>query len=500
VSARTRPSPRRAGRIGIFAGLCSLAMSAVLPSGSAIAGPQPEERPVYVTNADSSDISTFAVDVATGRPTLVGDRAKAGGGVRQMAFTPDARLAYASNSEADTISAYKVGQRGALTPLPEGAGTVDSGGETPLGTVVAPNGHTLYVAHVSEDDPNGGTIAIFTIASDGELKPLGSPTPATVPHPRGLAITPDGRFLYAGHGDPDPGRRDTSVGAITSYAVNGDGTLTPIGLPIRVARFCGDSAITPDGRRLYMVCQDTNEIYGFAIGSNGGLTPLPRSPYTVSEFPEGITTSPDGRFVFAASPGRTTDGAVSAFSVGADGGLTEVPGSPVPGGFGPVGIATLPNGRFVYSSTDFDSSEDNLGALDAYVIGTAGTLKPLLGSPFLTGGKGPAYGSFAVLPDQGPAAGFTAHLDGPSVTFDASASTDPDGHVVRYRWDFGDGTTQTTIEPQTTHFYSRSGRFRATLFVTDNEGCSTTIVSTGKAILCNGTTAAATSHIITVGG
>jgi 6-phosphogluconolactonase (cycloisomerase 2 family) len=475
-------------------------MGAVLPSGSAVAGPRPQERPVYVTNAASSDISAFVVDVATGQPTLVDDRVKAGAGVRQMAFTPDARHAYASNSGDDTISAYKVGPRGVLTSLPEGAGTVGSGGETPLGTVVSPNGRMLYVAHVFEDDPNGGTIAIFTVGSDGELKPVGSPAPTTVPHPRGLAITPDGRFLYAGHGDPGPGR-DTSVGAITAYAINGDGTLTPIGSPIRAGRFCGDSAITPDGHRLYVVCQDFNQIFGFAIGSNGGLTPLARSPYTVTaEFPEATTPSPDGRFVFAASPGRTTDGAVSAFSVGADGALTQVPGSPYPGGFGPVGIATLPNGRFVYSSTDVDSSQDDFGALNAYAIGTAGTLKSLPRSPFRTGGNGPAYGSFVVLPNQGPVAGFTATLDGPSVTFDASASTDPDGHVALHHWNFGDGTTQTTIEPQTTHVYSRTGRFRATLVVTDNEGCSTTIVSTGKAILCNGTTAAATSRIITIGG
>jgi hypothetical protein len=45
-----------------------------------------------------------------------------------------------------------------LTPLPGGAGTVDAGGVDPLGTVVAPNGHTLYVAHVSQDDPNGGRL------------------------------------------------------------------------------------------------------------------------------------------------------------------------------------------------------------------------------------------------------------------------------------------------------------------------------------------------------
>jgi DNA-binding beta-propeller fold protein YncE len=70
-----------------------------------------------------------------------------------------------------------------------------------------------------------------------------------------------------------------------------------------VGRFCGATAITPDGHRLYLICQDTDEIYGFAIGSDGELTPLPRSPYAVSDFPEGITTSPDGRFVYTASLG-----------------------------------------------------------------------------------------------------------------------------------------------------------------------------------------------------
>ena len=49
-----------------------------------------------------------------------------------------------------------------------------------------------------------------------------------------------------------------------------------------------------------MVCQDFNQIVGFAIGSNGGLTSLPYSPYIVTaEFPE--TTTPDGRFAFDSS-------------------------------------------------------------------------------------------------------------------------------------------------------------------------------------------------------
>jgi PKD repeat protein len=86
------------------------------------------------------------------------------------------------------------------------------------------------------------------------------------------------------------------------------------------------------------------------------------------------------------------------------------------------------------------------------------------------------------------------------VTFDASAPTDADGRVARYHWDFGDGTTQTTADHRTTHFYPRAGTFRATLIVTDNEGCSTAMISTGPAVLRNGTGAATPTHDIVVRG
>jgi len=483
----------RRTRIGIFAGVCCLTISTVVPAGSAAAGPSAApaaERPLYVTNSDSATISTFTVDVTTGRPALTDELVKAGEGVRQMVFTPDARMAYATNTGEDTISVYTVGPRGRLTRLPGRAGTVETGGDTPFGTVVTPRGHTLYVAHVF-----GNSVAAFTITSDGSLSPLGITT-TTVANPRGLAVTPDGRFLYVGHGLPGEDR-PTSVGAITAFAINDDGSLTSVGSPIRVGRFCGATAITPDGRRLYLVCQDTDEIYGFAIGSDGELTPLARSPYAVSDFPEGITTSPDGRFVYTASVGLGSipegPGAVSGFAIDSEGALKPVPGSPFAAGLFPVGITTAPNGRFVYGS-----GGDASGELTAFGVGAAGTLRPLLGSPFPTGGVGPAFNSASVLPNQGPVADFATRPDGRTVAFDASASTDADGLVARYDWDFGDGTRQTTAGPRTTHVYPRAGTFQATLIVTDNEGCSTKLVSTGQAVLCNGTKAAATTRDIVI--
>jgi 6-phosphogluconolactonase (cycloisomerase 2 family) len=126
---------------------------------------------VYVTNADSANISTFTVEPTTGHPVLTGELVKAGAGVRQMVFTPDARVAYASNSDDGTVSAYTVGPQGLLTRLPGDAGTVATGGDTPLGLAVTPHGHTLYIAHVFSN-----SLAAFTIASDGSLTPFGTMT------------------------------------------------------------------------------------------------------------------------------------------------------------------------------------------------------------------------------------------------------------------------------------------------------------------------------------
>jgi formylglycine-generating enzyme required for sulfatase activity/PKD repeat protein len=47
-------------------------------------------------------------------------------------------------------------------------------------------------------------------------------------------------------------------------------------------------------------------------------------------------------------------------------------------------------------------------------------------------------------------------------------SSDPDGQVVSWTWEFGDGTTSTDRNP--THTYSRKGTFTVKLTVTDNDG------------------------------
>ena len=51
-------------------------------------------------------------------------------------------------------------------------------------------------------------------------------------------------------------------------------------------------------------------------------------------------------------------------------------------------------------------------------------------------------------------------------------STDPDGDIVSWLWDFRDGTTTTGESP--TYIYSNKGTYDVTLIVTDNEGATDT--------------------------
>ncbi|MCC5789960.1 MAG: S8 family serine peptidase [Opitutales bacterium] len=79
-------------------------------------------------------------------------------------------------------------------------------------------------------------------------------------------------------------------------------------------------------------------------------------------------------------------------------------------------------------------------------------------------------------PNQPPVAEFTATPnEGPfplEVTFDASASSDPDGEIVSYDWDFTNNGSFNAFGITTSHTYTEPGLYTARLRVTDNDGAT----------------------------
>ncbi|MCB1691244.1 MAG: S8 family serine peptidase [Pseudomonadales bacterium] len=90
----------------------------------------------------------------------------------------------------------------------------------------------------------------------------------------------------------------------------------------------------------------------------------------------------------------------------------------------------------------------------------------------LAGCSGGGGGGSTAPVNEAPLPAFTlsvssgiAPLD---VAFDATASSDPDGRIVTWRWDFGDGSASTG--PQVSHVFNSPGTYDVQLTVTDDDG------------------------------
>jgi len=66
---------------------------------------------------------------------------------------------------------------------------------------------------------------------------------------------------------------------------------------------------------------------------------------------------------------------------------------------------------------------------------------------------------------------------GEQISLDASGSTDPDGSLVNYEWDMGDGENPVSGETQT-YTYIVAGTYTVTLTVTDNDGNTNSVTVT----------------------
>jgi 6-phosphogluconolactonase len=169
-----------------------------------------------------------------------------------------------------------------------------------------------------------GTIAGFAIAGNGSLSPIPG-SPFTVGgNPVGLAIDPQGKFLYAA---------DKANNAVLSFSIQSSGALTPVaGSPFAAGTQPVSVAVDSSGTSLYTANSGSNDASAFKIAS-GVLTPLTGSPYATggngsvtAAQPVFVTVSSTNQFVFVANSGQRS---VASFTRAAKLGNRErVRGSP----------------------------------------------------------------------------------------------------------------------------------------------------------------------------
>ena len=108
---------------------------------------------------------------------------------------------------------------------------------------------------------------------------------------------------------------------------------------------------------------------------------------------------------------------------------------------------------------------------------------PVAGTAVLVSGPGVdsqvwnSRALFTTLPvNQPPVANVQANCTGMTCAVDGGLSTDPDGSISSYAWNFGDSATATSATAN--HTYSTPGTYTVSLTVTDNRGATNTATQT----------------------
>jgi PKD repeat protein len=132
-----------------------------------------------------------------------------------------------------------------------------------------------------------------------------------------------------------------------------------------------------------------------------------------------------------------------------------------------------PDGTIVSYQWDFgDGTPGAVGVLVDHHFSSKGTYTVYLRVTDNSGNTDSASQTITVSDNQSPTASFvyspTNPVVGDRVHFNASESTDPDGTITSWDWDFGDGRHGSGVEVN--HPYSDAGTYTVVLVVTDDSG------------------------------
>jgi PKD repeat protein len=143
-----------------------------------------------------------------------------------------------------------------------------------------------------------------------------------------------------------------------------------------------------------------------------------------------------------------------------------------------AGASTDPDGTVTAYAWTFGDGGTATGKTAAHTYAAAGTYTVTLTVTDDKGATGTSTGSVTVapIPNAAPTASFTTTADRLSISTDGRASTDSDGTVTEYAWDFGDGGTATGSTAA--HDYAVGGTYTVSLTVTDDKGATATRTST----------------------
>lgn len=340
------------------------------------------------TNSDPNTVAAFTVNpdgsltAVAGSPFATGGSGAFDAAVGSTGLCVGDRRLYVTNPSSDNVSGFDIADDCTLTTI---TGSPWAAGNSPLGVAADTTGSFLYVANFL-----GDSMSVYAMAADGSLTEIAGSPFATPSTPFDIEFDPagGGRFFVS----------HDFAGAVGSYTAAGDGTFSPVaGSPFAAGGFEHGLTLNPGASRLYVADFGPDTISGYSIDGSGVLTPLAGSPFAATVEPIEVLTDPSDSFLYATNDNAEN---IAGFSIDGSGGLTPLAGSPFASdATGPAGLAMDPMGDFLYvANGGFSGSAD----VSVFTIALDGSLTPIAGSPFATGGTGNATG-IAYLPGSDPA-------------------------------------------------------------------------------------------------
>ncbi len=260
--------------------------------------------------------------------------------------------------------------------------TVPSGGTQPVALATTADYENLYAANAGNN-----SLVHFAIAGDGSLTQKDSVTlPFT---PTSVAVNLAGTYLYVVGGN-NPGELAVySLSSGTIGSLSATETLTVPGFTTDLIAATGVTVLN-NGTGVFVAAYDQSAynpggsvtssanpgwVFGYAVGSNGALTPTNGSPYQAGVKPSALTADPTNRFLYATD---FASNQLIGYTIESGNTLEFMVAGPFKTGNEPSSLAIDPRGIYIYVANSLSST------LSAYSIsaptGTPSTVIAATGS------------------------------------------------------------------------------------------------------------------------